>query len=173
LAKGFGTTFRPETSGYLLLDLHHPNSLFGLIIVKWHLKIIHKGKYCGFVVIQSIQKIFGWALFLWPALLFANLGWSWWRVRKQALLGDDIIAKIEIIQLRFTQTRLGTFCKINRRFDFMQQIGEFRHQILQVTLAYDLQLTPMVLFAQAMLRFIKGKVRFLTIVARTATHFAD
>jgi hypothetical protein len=39
----------------------------------------------------------------------------------------------------------------------MQQIGEFRCPILRVTLAYDLWLTPMVLFAQAMLRLSKVK----------------
>jgi len=47
--------------------------------IERHIKIIHKSQYHIFLVMQSIQKILGWALFLQSALLLGCFGWFWGR----------------------------------------------------------------------------------------------
>jgi hypothetical protein len=63
LAKGFGTVFRTKTTGHFLFEFDHPEIPFRLIIVKWHLKILHKSQSFPFEKLEMIDQALGRVLF--------------------------------------------------------------------------------------------------------------
>jgi len=81
------------------LDLYHTDILFCLIVVEWHLKIIHIRRYIIFVVFQSLYQVprgaFGSSFALFKQLTVWFRGW----VSLQALFNQSIIVPIIIIRL--------------------------------------------------------------------------
>ena len=63
LAKDLSPFIGTERARHFLFEFDHAQVPFSLIIIKRHLKIVHKGQNSGFVAVQTVKEIFGRALF--------------------------------------------------------------------------------------------------------------
>ena len=85
-AKEGGAGFGAEAAGDFLFDFDHADISLGLIIVKRHVEVAHKGEHFPFVLRQSIQQILRWRLFRSASFLFDTDGLLGRRVGFETLL---------------------------------------------------------------------------------------
>jgi hypothetical protein len=62
MGEGFGTVFGADATGDFLLDLDHAQVAFSLIVVKRHLKIIHKRHRFALVHLEPVEQVLRRAL---------------------------------------------------------------------------------------------------------------
>src|SRR5437870_3234186 len=72
LAKDFSSGHSTKAARDFLLNLHHSDISFRLVIIKRHVEIIHKGKSFSAIIAEPVKQILGFGLFLAPSLPFAS-----------------------------------------------------------------------------------------------------
>ena len=55
LAKDYGAILRTKAARYFLFQFHHADISLRLVVIEWHLKIIHKSQCLPFAKLQVIQ----------------------------------------------------------------------------------------------------------------------
>ena len=84
--------FGSKAARDFLFDFNHAEISFGLIIVKGHAEVVHKGEDFAFVLAESIQEILGWRLFGPSTLLFDAGLLPGWGIGLQSLLQDLVVS---------------------------------------------------------------------------------
>ncbi|MEN9633778.1 MAG: hypothetical protein RL077_2182, partial [Verrucomicrobiota bacterium] len=68
-AEHRGAVFAAEQPRYFLLNLHHPVSALGLVVIERDPEVREEGPDLGSVLVETLEQIPGLGFFLWAALL--------------------------------------------------------------------------------------------------------
>src|SRR6266704_7149472 len=131
--KDRGSARGAKTARNLLLDLHHPDILFGQIIIERHDELMHEPQDQGLIHAQAMQQIAHIISPQWTACAFFS---RWWRIGCDPLLHQTQVACFVLLTHGPRQDSFALRTnQVDLRFDLQEQVFDILGPWLLIVLS--------------------------------------